>query len=90
MTKAAPKRASKRTSKTNLRIVETKPSAGEKVTYQFDDEIDRALGLTAARKKSPAAFQKAVGEAASKGYVMRGELATEGHHLVVIERPPRP
>lgn len=89
MTRAAPKRASKATSKADLRIVETKPSAGEKVTYQFDDEIDRALGLTAARKKGLAAFQKAVGEAASKGFVMRGELATEGHHLVVIERPPQ-
>lgn len=89
MTKAAPKRTSKRPSKSGLKLIETKPSAGEKVTYQFDEEIDRALGLTAARKKSQAAFEEAVGEAASKGFVMRGELATEGHHLVVIERPPR-
>ena len=85
MAKATPKR----NAKTALKIIETRPSAGEKVTYQFDAEIDRELGLTAARKKGPAAFQKAVGEAASKGFVMRGELAAEGHHLVVIERLPR-
>jgi hypothetical protein len=90
MTKAAPKRTSKRSSSTELKLIETTPSPGEKVTYQFDAEIDRALGLTAARKKGQAAFEKAVGEAAAKGFVMRGELATEGHHLVVIERPPRP
>jgi hypothetical protein len=89
MAKAAPRRTPKRPSKADLKIIETKPSAGEKVTYQFDDEIDRALGLTAARKRGPAAFEKAVGEAASKGFVMRGELATEGHHLVVIERRPQ-
>lgn len=89
MTKAAPKLASKRTSKTDLKLIETRPSAGEKVTYQFDDEIDRALGLSAARKQGPAAFEKAVAGAASKGFVMRGELTTEGHHLVVIERLPR-
>jgi hypothetical protein len=85
MAKATPKRIAK----TGLKIIETRPSAGEKVTYQFDAEIDRELGLTAARKKGPLAFQKAVGEAASKGFVTRGELAAEGHHLVVIERLPR-
>jgi len=83
------KATARRNGKTTLKIIETRPSAGEKVTYQFDAGIDRELGLSAARKQGPAAFQKAVSEAASKGFVMRGELAAEGHHLVVIERPPR-
>jgi hypothetical protein len=68
--------------------LETRPSAGQRVTYRFTDEVDRALGLSPARKRGPATFERAIRQAEDKGFVLRGELAAEGHHLVVVERRP--
>ena len=84
------KRTVKRSPSSDAREVETHPRAGETVTYRYDAEVDRALGLSEAKQAGPAKFEKAIAEAASKGFVMRGKLESEGSHVVVIERPPKP